>query len=622
MSAPARHQKTGRFTRQVPGDPLRLYDAVREVALEWSRTQPDPVDPALISQREWNRVKNVCTAGVPNANEVCRQLGGRSGPLPWRHVLDLALDDTRDNEAVHRALTGTPDDDTVDEERVFFSLRRVALELGQDWLSIPDYLAGYDKLVRGDRRRRHGRDAVEQQLLTVSQILHFVNHDWPRACLIAGLRTYGDAAPERERAVSSVEALVRLHRRTGGWASYHRLGKFAREHGFALEGRPRNRGWHDVVEEARQRIRREDGVEPPAYDGHTQATWEPPAEPLLEPGDMPAISRPSYERPELVLHVIDFLEQLAQGERASQHAWHVFARRTGAPSTMALRTGGGLRALVKEASRPGARQRAELELAAIRNPTPAQRQEQEERDLQARAGAPQAQELLRAIRERQGATVKELRVLVGWESNATVRVWLRPLRESGLVKPLRAATHGFEVRYVPAEDESRPLLENDPAAIRSATTPISRAIHAELVKLESAEALEIAERTGQNRNVVSRLLMKMLHTGFVQMDVRPNPRSKKGRTFVYTPTGRPLPDEPEGGRWSPARRRAFDAVVALGEAQPHEIAAHAGTTAGTLRHHLSELVRGGYLERERRSRPKGSGVVMLYRPTGKPAPVL
>jgi predicted transcriptional regulator len=131
---------------------------------------------------------------------------------------------------------------------------------------------------------------------------------------------------------------------------------------------------------------------------------------------------------------------------------------------------------------------------------------------------------------------------------------------------------------------------------------------------------EPTERIGKNRTVIGRLLMQMVNTGFVTMDVEPVP-GRQGRTFTYTPSGKPLPPEPDGPRWSAARRRVYDAVVALGEAQPHEIAKRAGMQQGTIRAHLTPLVRDGYLERERRSRPKGSGQVALYRPTGKEPPL-
>jgi predicted transcriptional regulator len=207
----------------------------------------------------------------------------------------------------------------------------------------------------------------------------------------------------------------------------------------------------------------------------------------------------------------------------------------------------------------------------------------------------------------------------GWEADDTVRVWLRPLRETGQVKPVRGATRAYDIRYVLGGEEPPPHLENDPAAIRAATTPLCRQIYAVLVELGSAESQEIAARIGKSRTVVSRLLVQMVNTGFVTMDVKRVP-GRSGRTFTYTPSGKPLPPESDGPRWSAARRRVHDAVVELGEAQPHEIAARAAMHAGTIKAHLTVLVRDGYLERERRSRPKGSGVVMLYRPTEKPAP--
>src|SRR5438270_498273 len=97
--APGARLGNGRFARQR--DPITLYEIVRVVAAEAARRHPDPLkDPRTITQKPWNSARRAYSSvygHIPRAHEVTRQLSDRDGqPFPWRQLLELVFDDTRD----------------------------------------------------------------------------------------------------------------------------------------------------------------------------------------------------------------------------------------------------------------------------------------------------------------------------------------------------------------------------------------------------------------------------------------------------------------------------------------------------------------------------------------------
>jgi predicted ArsR family transcriptional regulator len=618
VSTTERNEGSGRFSRRQLRDPVDLYMEVRAVALEWAEAQPEPVDPRWVSQREWNRVKqaSVQFEHLPNANEVCRQLGTRGTPLPWDLVLEIAFNDEQDTEMVHRALAATAMDDTIGDERVFFSMRRIALELGKTWLSSLDYRDGYELLVSKDRRR-HAGGTLQEQLLTFSQIYEYVEFDWSRACEIAELDT-----PPPLRGVPVVDALLRLYRTTGSWGSYDTLQRFARDHGFAVSTRPA-KPWIEVVEEARDVVRRDDEIEPPAYKPYQPPTWDKPAEPMLEPGDLPAQIRRRYVDAEILLSVIRFLEQLGPGERPTGPRYETFARATGAPSLSTL-ANRGFMDLIAKAKKRGAKQQAERELEEIRNPTPEQRARQEKERFEELATDPRAQQLLDAIRALGGATTDELLAHFKGRDNSSlgslsaIHVWLRPLRDTGRVSVVRTEK-AFELRYMIAGTEPPPPGVDDPEAVRKATTKTCRKIHALLVADGPADSKTLAAKIGSDPTMLGKRLTRLVNAGFVTSEMTTTP-GRQGRSFVYTATAKPMPEPEE--KWTESRQRVYSAVLELGESEPEAIAARVGMTVNTTRPHLYKLVSAGYLERHEGSRPGGRGRYAVYRATAKQPPPL
>jgi hypothetical protein len=535
-----RNEASGRFQRRQARDTASLYEDAAAVARIWASRQPRPVDAARIPQRRWDETKRSLPeyAHLPNANEICRQLGGRGKPLPWRHVLDVAFDETRANEAVHIGVAAKRLDFPVSDERVSFSMNRVAQELGQDWLTNADYLYGYARLVERDRRRKNGGH-LEAQLLTYSQIRGYVEQDWERACRIAEIRTAGEVDLPVHRGISMIDALVLVYHDLGGFLSEKQLRKYAVAHQFALANRPRDRGWQAIAADSRQRILDETGIDPGQYDPKRQPVWQPPDEPAAH--DLPERRRRKIPKPEVLIHVIRFVEERGRGSRPTQPEWRVFQKRTGAPGLRTLNLHGGLPALVKEASRKGARERAERELHALLHPTPEQQSKRRLEEAQSRAEKPRAQQLLATIEQLGGATAGELTTHLGWAKD-TVQVWLRPLKQTGRLKSVRVASgdkRGMVDRYVLADAPASAPLENDPEAVRKATAKAGRRAYDALVRLGgAADAIQIAAELGIQRVPTTKLLTELIKTGFVTIEVSAHPGGRGRRVIYMTPGSR------------------------------------------------------------------------------------
>lgn len=73
-------------------------------------------------------------------------------------------------------------------------------------MSNVDYLHGRALLMEADRRRKNGGH-VEARVLTYSQIRHYVDQDWERACAIAQLRSASHVPTVRRRGVSTPASL-------------------------------------------------------------------------------------------------------------------------------------------------------------------------------------------------------------------------------------------------------------------------------------------------------------------------------------------------------------------------------------------------------------------------------
>ncbi len=530
----ARDRDTGRFLTRQPRDPVALYDVVRDVALAAADASAQPFDPALITQRLWNQAKRSLPGytAMPNANEICRQLGAPGPPLPWRHVLTVALDPERSSERVHTALTATEDDDTVGEERIFFSLNRVVRFLGQKTLSTVDYSTGRERMIERDRRRRNG-GALEQQLLTVGQILRFTNDSWPGACTIAGLPVHEQP---RRQAVPVIDAGIRYSQATGYLPSYVHLEQFARGR-FSLERRPRNRSWLTVVEEIAARIREQGLPEPPPYDPRRNPAWDG-TDPTASEDDPPP-RKDKLSDAELTVWAARFLGQLGAGERPTVAAWRAFEKKAGAPNYSVVRRRGGLAELVKRAGRKGAVEKARAEVARQAAPTP-ERLAQRERDKWLRkAESPSAQQALQVIRRLGEAAPGEIARELGINTNS-LTPHIRALRTAGLIEPTSPIISPRTRYRIPGTNAGTPSQEEAQALLREATGAPARRVYRELELLGEATVVQLAARTGLSKASMRNRLRALVSTGFVTSESR-GVRGG-GHVIVYRPSGKPLPE--------------------------------------------------------------------------------
>jgi hypothetical protein len=245
----------GRFASAY--DTLDLYGIVRDVALAASAEEPTSVSEAV-----WDAAREPAGhPGTPSARAICARLSDAEGrPFPWRELLELVFDESRDPEHVHALRARVEEDDALDEGHVYYALRRAARELGVKTLAPDGYARVRAQLIERARRRRR-REAghltpVHELLLrllpTVGQIER-VAGDWPRALEFAEL----DPRPELgaripERGTPIAEVLDRFADETGGSLCRPRqLLEYARNRGIVMAARARDSSWDDYLAEVK-----------------------------------------------------------------------------------------------------------------------------------------------------------------------------------------------------------------------------------------------------------------------------------------------------------------------------------------------------------------------------------
>src|SRR5438034_11532552 len=100
MATTAR-RTSGTFSSEF--DDLGLYALVRVVA---EFVSPD--QSALVSQAGWDAAREPSGhAHAPSARAICARLADSDGKaFPWRNLLELVFDDSRDIEATHAQRRG------------------------------------------------------------------------------------------------------------------------------------------------------------------------------------------------------------------------------------------------------------------------------------------------------------------------------------------------------------------------------------------------------------------------------------------------------------------------------------------------------------------------------------
>ena len=216
MATTAR-RPSGTFASEF--DDLGLYTLVRVVA---EFVAPD--EPTLVTQAAWDASREPSGhPHAPSARAICARLSDRDGkPFPWRELLELVFDASRDIEATHAQRRGQAEAEHFTEQHLYYALRRVASELGTQSPGPDAYARKRQQLIADDRRR--GVDLLDDLLPTVGQIERIAG-SWDAALAFAGLDSRdGNGARAAPPAGAATGRSSSVSRRSGAIESSSRLG--------------------------------------------------------------------------------------------------------------------------------------------------------------------------------------------------------------------------------------------------------------------------------------------------------------------------------------------------------------------------------------------------------------
>lgn len=188
MATTAR-RPSGTFSSEF--DDLGLYTLVRVVA-EFAA----PDEPTLVTQAAWDGAREPSGhPHAPSARAICARLANRGGKaFPWRDLLELVFDASRDIAATHAQRRGQAEAEHFTEQHLYYALRRVASELGTQSPAPDAYARKRQQLIADDRRR--GVDLLDDLLPTVGQIERIAG-SWDSALALAGLDSRDGNGPRR-----------------------------------------------------------------------------------------------------------------------------------------------------------------------------------------------------------------------------------------------------------------------------------------------------------------------------------------------------------------------------------------------------------------------------------------
>jgi hypothetical protein len=480
MAVALRSEKTGRARSRYDG--LDLYEIVREVALVAvdlaERERGERLDPRLLTEAVWDKaLPSSPYPDAPKAKKVCERLADRDGDaFPWRELLTAVLDPKTDVAQLDVARTRSEALIALTPDAVYFSLNLVAQKRGQTTLTISDYARAYDELIAADRRRRTHAGALQDALLTVGQIVK-VCGSWPDALRHAGLQV--NAEHYTAGRVSLREAALLFHAEVGVLPTTKLLRSFAALQGFAVEDVDWSRSWAVHIAEFRDHIKKQTGTAPAEYvPARTTAAWnvwlDAHAEQLAEDSRIPGrvqdadpsdagidhgeggrttteLASRAYRKKRFWPLKSEILEQLhaflawelpnglTKRTTTAYKRWAQEAH--GRPSLDSVQKFGSLEALLKEARRDGAVERAREQEAKAARKAPADRAAR----LHCKhVGSPKGQALLALLRESGEPTRAELERELGWPQR-TVNTYLAWLVEAGAI--VRLGETGRQARY-------------------------------------------------------------------------------------------------------------------------------------------------------------------------------
>jgi hypothetical protein len=346
MATTARRPGVGTFESEY--DDLGLYTLVRVVA---EFVSPD--DPTSVSQAAWDAGR--APSGhpdAPSARAICTRLADKRGKsFPWRELLELVCDPSRDIAQTHAQRTGEEDADHLTEEHVYYALRRVADELEAKTFAPDTYARTRRQLIASDRRR--GVDLLAELMPTVGQIERIMD-SWDAGLELAGLEVRNGDGWKAPRGMPLIEALDLHAEATDGWlCSYQALEAFARAHDISLARQEKGKPWSSCVDEATQlRAARGAGTKGIAGPG-TELTYR-----LPEGADRPAAPkrrRRDHWTLELCVDAVRrYFEQLPARQAASKKGYLAWsAGREDAPAPSVFDRYGGWAAVSKLARGSG-----------------------------------------------------------------------------------------------------------------------------------------------------------------------------------------------------------------------------------------------------------------------------
>ena len=446
----------GRFA--TVRDRLVLFEIVQEVALVAARRDADPYKhPATVAQSAWNSARHSLApryGHIPQANEVCRQLSDRHGaPWPWRDLLELVFDEERDAKKTWEERLSEPDR-PVSHEHVYFALNFVRRQLGPDAaLRFPhQYEEARARMLEHALELGSTREALRRRLPTRGQIETACAGSWERALEIAGLLPAGEA--EKAAPTPVVEAVLGFYKERGYLPTRLELVDKARREEVRLE-RTGDEPWFTFIEQAQQAARARGLPEPPPY-GTRPANRDAENE-----GHETVRTKGFYSRVQVLERVREFEATLPPATSATDKRWREFQRdRPGVPSLNVIRRHGGLRELLREASRPDWRSRAEAhDEQAVTAP----------RGGLGRPRSPKVVEVEALLRQRREASARELAEELGYTVE-NVRRYLRQLKKAGRIEPTHEFARARNQRYRPVAANPEPLPSGTSALASTYTT--------------------------------------------------------------------------------------------------------------------------------------------------------
>ncbi len=201
-----------------------LLRGVREVAVLAS-----PNEPEAVTQRAFDvaRAASATHADLPGAKRIAERLG-----WPWSLVLAVAHEpEDRHAHALGAKSRGPTSESWLTEEHVAAVLTIVAGRLSADTVSVTEYQAECEEMLRTDRARWvHGGNLP---LPTPREVIYKLG-SWDEALRIAGLKLphQRPPRPREKRAPSLPDLMERFHDHYGVQPTVLDLQEFARGNGI------------------------------------------------------------------------------------------------------------------------------------------------------------------------------------------------------------------------------------------------------------------------------------------------------------------------------------------------------------------------------------------------------